>query len=1586
MPTTNFLRLALVIAIILISIENTQAQSVYPELTVQAEKEAYIDDMKVDSEGRIYLAGRIDYYNGIKTTNTDINNIIRLNADQSYDNSFQIPSEISVKNISSIKVYDDFILVFTATNGKYELDILNLDGSLNDQIKFPEELDFFIHGGIWDGSNFFLTAYSQNIAKLYKFDANGDLSDDFTPIQIDGFGNADAITLLNDKIYFYGGHDTYGETSIETIFRINKDGSIDNTFAAGSVGEDWDYIRTIKKHGSFLYVVGSFSTFDGVSTPKGVVRLNLDGSVDESYTPPVSDFFSIVYDVAFDESGNSYYAGYYRDLSYFYRIVSFNEDGTTRDEFNVLDFKSSDLIYVANIEHHKGNLFFSSLFYETEGTDIYSFAAFDAQGSLLPNIPKITRMADITSLDVQADGKVIVSGDFRLINKTLSPLISRLNTDFSFDETFNMSYDFNHYSRNSVSEVFVQPDGKILIGGSIRQEKGETWSITRVNSDGSIDEDFAGNTGRIYTSEAIEKIVQLDNGKIFMAGSTFYSPIGEKNIVLLNQDGTLDETFDAPLLSSNSAKISDFIIEDDGSVIITGMVTNSSYQRPSFLYKLLSDGTVSGNFISSTTLPFEALSLIKTESRIIMGVRNNSGGNPATDEEFVYQFDLNGNLVDDTSIGLLAELAIQPGINFGFASDFITTPDNDIIISGGFKKVNSSDHSGLVKISLDGDLDESFNVNVNGVLNGIKQIDEQNAYVFGSFRDITNKPVAGVAKIKLTNSAPVINGMNESLVIEEDNSLLISKDALKIYDAENELEELILSIKEGDNYTFEGITITPAQDFFGTLTIPVIASDGEDESEPFNIEVTVTPINDAPVIESFEAEFSTEEDTSFDISINQFTVTDVDNNFPVDHTLTLQEGDNYSFDGLTITPAQDFFGTLTIPVMASDGEDDSEPFNVEVTVSPVNDAPVIESFEAEFSTEEDTSFDLSINHFTVTDVDNDFPVDHTLTLQEGDNYSFDGLTITPAQDFYGTLTVPVIANDGEDDSEPFNIVIEVTPVNDAPFIESSEAEFSTEEDTSFDISINQFTITDVDNDFPADHTLAIQEGEDYTFDGLTVTPAQEFFGTLTIPVIASDGEDYSEPFNIELEVLPINDAPILESFEATVSTEEDTSFELSIDQFTATDVDNDFPNDHALVIQEGEDYTFDGLTVTPAQDFFGTLTIPVIASDGEDYSEPFNIELEVLPINDAPILESFEATVSTEEDTSFDLSINHFTVTDVDNVFPADHTLVIQEGENYTFDKLTITPAQDFYGTLTVPVIANDGEDDSEPFNIEIEVLPINDAPILESFEATVSTEEDTSFELSIDQFTATDVDNDFPNDHALVIQEGEDYTFDGLTITPAQDFFGTLAVNVIIQDTNQANSAVFEASVSVTAVNDAPIIEGTTLNTTIDSETSVEITLIDLTVTDVDNDYPTDFTLTVQEGDNYTLNGTTVTPTTDFVGSLAVNISVNDGETNSNTFEIAFTVTEVTSIDLSEVSSKLGLHPNPSTDEITISLENEVYAPVSITMVDRDGKVIYQVNKAKNGLSFEHTIQTSSYPSGLYFIRVVQDQKYRSILKAIIR
>ncbi len=61
----------------------------------------------------------------------------------------------------------------------------------------------------------------------------------------------------------------------------------------------------------------------------------------------------------------------------------------------------------------------------------------------------------------------------------------------------------------------------------------------------------------------------------------------------------------------------------------------------------------------------------------------------------------------------------------------------------------------------------------------------------------------------------------------------------------------------------------------------------------------------------------------------------------------------------------------------------------------------------------------------VEDPDNDFPNDFTLNVLPGDLYSVSGNTVLPSADFTGTLTVSVYVNDGTDDSEPFNISLEV---------------------------------------------------------------------------------------------------------------------------------------------------------------------------------------------------------------------------------------------------------------------------------------------------------------------------------------------------------------------------------------------------------------------------------------------------------------------------------------------------------------------------------------------------------------------------------
>jgi hypothetical protein len=105
---------------------------------------------------------------------------------------------------------------------------------------------------------------------------------------------------------------------------------------------------------------------------------------------------------------------------------------------------------------------------------------------------------------------------------------------------------------------------------------------------------------------------------------------------------------------------------------------------------------------------------------------------------------------------------------------------------------------------------------------------------------------------------------------------------------------------------------------------------------------------------------------------------------------------------------------------------------------------------------------------------------------------------------------------------------------------------------------------------------------------------------------------------------------------------------------------------------------------------------------------------------------------------------------------------------------------------------------------------------------------------------------------------------------------------------TTAFSTAAETASLSVTEVNDAPVIEGQS-NLHSAEDTSLTITLDDLTVTDPDNTYPDDFSLSVQDGTNYTRTDNTITPTAGLNGViLTVPVTVNDGTDDSNVYNLS--------------------------------------------------------------------------------------------------
>ncbi len=66
------------------------------------------------------------------------------------------------------------------------------------------------------------------------------------------------------------------------------------------------------------------------------------------------------------------------------------------------------------------------------------------------------------------------------------------------------------------------------------------------------------------------------------------------------------------------------------------------------------------------------------------------------------------------------------------------------------------------------------------------------------------------------------------------------------------------------------------------------------------------------------------------------------------------------------------------------------------------------------------------------------------------------------------------------------------------------------------------------------------------------------------------------------------------------------------------------------------------------------------------------------------------------------------------------------------------------------------------------------------------------------------------------------------------------------------------------------------------------------LTVTDIDNIYPTGFSLTVLSGTNYTASGNTITPLLNFNGTFIVPVKVNDGGLDSNIYNLTVTVNAI--------------------------------------------------------------------------------------------
>jgi VCBS repeat-containing protein len=196
--------------------------------------------------------------------------------------------------------------------------------------------------------------------------------------------------------------------------------------------------------------------------------------------------------------------------------------------------------------------------------------------------------------------------------------------------------------------------------------------------------------------------------------------------------------------------------------------------------------------------------------------------------------------------------------------------------------------------------------------------------------------------INAVNDAPV--AAQDLFHIEEDNTLTVSTSILQNdVDVENDpLTAVLVSGPTNGTLTLNSdgtFTYNPNPNFFGQDQFVYKANDGQVDSEEKTVTIDVSPVNDAPI--AMASTLTVTEDlvangTLFgtDIEGDALTYTIVENGKL--GTVTLSGGTNYTYQ-----PNPNAYGTDSFTFKVNDGKVDSEVITVEITINPVNDAPII---------------------------------------------------------------------------------------------------------------------------------------------------------------------------------------------------------------------------------------------------------------------------------------------------------------------------------------------------------------------------------------------------------------------------------------------------------------------------------------------------------------------------------------------------------------------------------------------------------------------------------------------------------------------
>jgi len=682
--------------------------------------------LAVQADGKVIAAGGFIGASGVPRRN-----LVRLNPDGGADPSFRV-SIGGNRQVTCLAIQPDGrILIggdFTEVNDRPRpyLARLHPDGSLDRSFtpllsgathEFAQDIRLQPDGKILLGGSF-TTVNGQPRHHVARLNPDGNLDLSFVPAPWPAIDHSRFACLAlqpDGKILL--GHVTCDP--VAALRRLNPDGSLDTGFTLGVPpgtwcagvrqvemttnhklvirGEfgPWRYVARLHENGSedtsfvpprFTAIVRqvvaqpdgkvlvlSDDVHNSSSVPNGLARLNPDGSIDLGFSAGESAGYpDRLLTVTLRQDGRILVG---RSFEYFNNpnpgaIAQVHPDGSADTSFRFRLHPGGAMVS-AILPLPDGRAIVAGHFTRLNDVPRVGVAGLNPDGTVDQNFsPPAEPMAWVDALARQPDGRILVSGSFGNPNPPFANSLVRLHPNGSLDTSFSLPNDFS----GEAHAIALQPDGKILIGGSVGFVTGP-WCLARLHPDGSPDFTFQQGAGIAGADPYVEDVQVQPDGKILVAGSfESYNGVPRSGLFRLHPDGSLDGSFEVD--PESLPWVGQLQLLRDGSILALG----------SSLYRLYPDGSIDTSFTAPQSIYGFAL---EPNGRLLVFREFPTTGSSLPMRGLV-RLGLDGTPDPDFSC------LIDPT---GWVSAIALQEDGRVLIGGSFENVNGVNRDSIARLN-----------------------------------------------------------------------------------------------------------------------------------------------------------------------------------------------------------------------------------------------------------------------------------------------------------------------------------------------------------------------------------------------------------------------------------------------------------------------------------------------------------------------------------------------------------------------------------------------------------------------------------------------------------------------------------------------------------------------------------------------------------------------------------------------------------------------------------------------------------------------------------------------------------------------